>query len=443
MNPSPDAPVYNLKAVVRETGLKPDTIRAWERRYGLPEPRRTESGHRLYSLNDINMLKWLIARQNEGVSISRAVELWNRLVEVHIDPLEQGASAMAGINPPPLVSQPATTDNLAQLREAWLTACLNFDEQTAERVLAQAFALFTVEVVCIELLQRGLAAVGNGWYAAKFTVQQEHFASALATRRLEALLAATPAPTRPGRILVGCPPREVHEFAALLLTLLLRRRGWEVIFLGTDIPVANLVATTRAARPQLLVLVAQQLTTAATLWEMGQLLFNERLPLAFGGRIFVQLPELRTRIPGHYLGDSLENAAQAVENIMAMPRTQPSQAPVTAEYEETLHWFKVRLAYIEAHVWQHMAASDIEPQHLEQANFYFGGMIIAALRLGNLAFLRSQLQWASMLIESHYTLGQPILETYLAAYRLAVEEQLGEHGALISHWLREEGYGAG
>ncbi|HMN28091.1 MAG TPA: MerR family transcriptional regulator, partial [Caldilineaceae bacterium] len=80
MNPSPDAPVYNLKAVVRETGLKPDTIRAWERRYGLPEPRRTESGHRLYSLNDINMLKWLIARQNEGVSISRAVELWNRLV---------------------------------------------------------------------------------------------------------------------------------------------------------------------------------------------------------------------------------------------------------------------------------------------------------------------------------------------------------------------------
>ncbi|HMN28092.1 MAG TPA: B12-binding domain-containing protein, partial [Caldilineaceae bacterium] len=95
-----------------------------------------------------------------------------------------------------VVSQPATTDNLAQLREAWLTACLNFDEQTAERVLAQAFALFTVEVVCIELLQRGLAAVGNGWYAAKFTVQQEHFASALATRRLEALLAATPAPTR-------------------------------------------------------------------------------------------------------------------------------------------------------------------------------------------------------------------------------------------------------
>src|SRR5215210_4253986 len=79
MNSSPDAPIYNLKAVVQETGLKPDTLRAWERRYGLPEPQRTDSGHRLYSQNDINMLKWLGLRQAEGMSISRAVELWRSL----------------------------------------------------------------------------------------------------------------------------------------------------------------------------------------------------------------------------------------------------------------------------------------------------------------------------------------------------------------------------
>src|SRR3954470_11434673 len=79
MNASPNTPMYNLKAVVQETGLKPDTLRAWERRYGLPDPQRTESGHRLYSQNDINMLKWLSMRQEEGMSISRAVELWKSL----------------------------------------------------------------------------------------------------------------------------------------------------------------------------------------------------------------------------------------------------------------------------------------------------------------------------------------------------------------------------
>ena len=53
-------PTYNLKAVVQETGLKPDTLRAWERRYGIPEPDRTGGGHRLYSQHDINTLKWLL-----------------------------------------------------------------------------------------------------------------------------------------------------------------------------------------------------------------------------------------------------------------------------------------------------------------------------------------------------------------------------------------------
>jgi len=72
-------PSYNLKAVVQETGLKPDTLRAWERRYGFPEPKRTAGGHRLYSQQDINILKWLVARQKEGLSISRAVELWRQL----------------------------------------------------------------------------------------------------------------------------------------------------------------------------------------------------------------------------------------------------------------------------------------------------------------------------------------------------------------------------
>ncbi len=81
------APTFNLKAVVRETGLKPDTLRAWERRYGLPEPDRTEGGHRLYSQEDIEILKWLIGRQDEGMSISRAVD---QGVERESDGLESG-----------------------------------------------------------------------------------------------------------------------------------------------------------------------------------------------------------------------------------------------------------------------------------------------------------------------------------------------------------------
>ena len=56
-------PAYNLKVVVRETGIKPDTLRSWERRYGLPKPQRTPGRHRLYSQYDIEMIKWLMERQ--------------------------------------------------------------------------------------------------------------------------------------------------------------------------------------------------------------------------------------------------------------------------------------------------------------------------------------------------------------------------------------------
>ena len=72
-------PTYNLRVVVNETDIKPDTLRAWERRYGLPAPDRTSGGHRLYSEKDIAIIKWLMARQEEGLSISRAVKLWRSL----------------------------------------------------------------------------------------------------------------------------------------------------------------------------------------------------------------------------------------------------------------------------------------------------------------------------------------------------------------------------
>lgn len=51
------SPAYNLKVVVAETGIKPDTLRAWERRYGLPNPHRTEGRHRLYSDYDMATIK--------------------------------------------------------------------------------------------------------------------------------------------------------------------------------------------------------------------------------------------------------------------------------------------------------------------------------------------------------------------------------------------------
>jgi len=140
-----DTPVYNLKAVVLETGLKPDTLRAWERRYGLPTPNRSDGGHRLYSERDIQVLKWLVARQQAGLSISRAAELWQRLSESGQDPAEMPEYAPAHrlAHAPLMLAGQALED----LRSAWVQACLAFDEQRAEAALNQALAQSPVENV--------------------------------------------------------------------------------------------------------------------------------------------------------------------------------------------------------------------------------------------------------------------------------------------------------
>src|SRR5512135_2774657 len=250
------APTYNLKAVLRETGIAADTLRAWERRYGLPMPQRTAGGHRLYSQHDIHLIKWLQARQAEGLSISRAVKRWNEMAASGDDPLEKAwemeTQGLAGAH-----------SNLDAACEEWLAACLAFDESTAERTLNQAFALYPVETVITHVMLQGLREVGIRWHEGKATVQQEHFMSSLAMRRLDTLVAATPAPGRPAAIILACPPAELHSLPLLYLNVMLRRRGHNVVFLGADVPTEHLEDTIRTVNPDLVVLAAQRLTTAA------------------------------------------------------------------------------------------------------------------------------------------------------------------------------------
>src|SRR5512136_2882524 len=119
---SNDLPTFNLKAVVRETGLMPDTIRAWERRYGVPMPRRTSGKHRLYSQRDIDLLKWMNARQHEGMSISRIVDMWKGLDGEGKDPLQVTSHSMMMQN-----VTLSEVGELVQARQEWVQACLNFN----------------------------------------------------------------------------------------------------------------------------------------------------------------------------------------------------------------------------------------------------------------------------------------------------------------------------
>lgn len=432
MSERTEGPFFNLKAVVQQTGLKPDTLRAWERRYGLPAPERSTGGHRLYSQRDISILQWLKARQREGLSIKRAVGLWHQIESEGRDPLQ---AAMPTATPAVPVPAPRPAGGtIIQLREAWIDACLGYDEQRAERVVNEAFALYPPETVAIELLQRAVAQIGKGWYLGDVTVQQEHFCSALAIRRLEALVMAAPPPIRPGRIVAACPPEENHVIGLLLLTLLLRRRGWEVVYLGANVPADRLETTVTAIKPQLVIMAAQQLHTAATLAEMAQILHKEGVALAYGGLIFNLLPALRERIAGHFLGERLESAPEFVEGLMTSPRPQPPVEGIPEGYREALEYFQEHQGLVEAKLIQSLNGLEIPPRHLSLANRELALNIDAALSLGNMDYLGADMHWIANLLEYREMPGG-MLHDYLEAYHQAVKDQLDDRAELILTWL--------
>jgi DNA-binding transcriptional MerR regulator len=423
MSETYENPIFNLRSVVRETGVKPDTLRVWERRYGLPRPARTEGGHRIYSQRDIDTVRWLLARQQEGLRIKGAVELWHSLEADRRDPLQSQV----------LAPREATGHTVAELRQEWVSACVAYDERRAERTLTQAFALYPPEVVCLELLQEGIATIGRGWYDGDVTVQQEHFASALAMRRLEALLLAAPPPTRSGRILSVCPPEENHTFGLLLLTLLLRRNGWETLYLGANVPIARLEDAIRTTRPALVISTALQLPTAATMLEMAHFLESVGIPLGFGGGIFNQLPALQERIPGHYLGEDLVQAARTVQTLMTVPGRTPIEEAVPETYRQALAHYRARQLYIETDLATHRPDLARESWFLT-ASRELGCHIAAALALGDVDYLDASIGWLQGLGRGQYVSGDA-LSDYLHSYRRAAEAHLDERGAVVTDWL--------
>jgi len=432
LNSYSENPTFNLKAVISETGLKPDTIRAWERRYGLPTPARTAGGQRIYSEQDILALKWLIARKGEGLNISRAVRLWRQLEADGQNPYlafpgrpDGGSQASSPLQP---------GKSLEGARQAWVDACLRFDEAEADRILAEAFAAFPLETVCTAVLQAGLSAIGDLWHANRATVQHEHFASELAVRRLEGLVSATPRPHRRGRLLVGCAPDEAHTFAPLLLVLLLRRRGWDVVYLGANVPPARLETAVEQVKPRMVVLTAQSIHSAAMLQEMGFILERNGTRMGYGGLIFNRIPELRTRIPGEFLGEGIDRAPQVLEGLLRSEARVPRLADRDPASQAALDHYRDRQEILAHQLWLELKDAGIRPADLQTASHFLAQGIAAALSLGDIAYLGEDLRWVGELL-TNYGVNHGSLEAFLRAYQGAARANLDDRATPILSWL--------
>ncbi|HEY6015339.1 MAG TPA: MerR family transcriptional regulator, partial [Gaiellaceae bacterium] len=171
--------MYRIGELARRTGVSPDLLRAWERRYGLLEPVRTGGGFRVYSEEDEQRVRAMQAHLQRGLAAAEAARL-----------------ARAGEATPPA--------------EALRAALLEFDELGAQRAFDELLAVFSAEAVVVEVVLPLLREIGEGWAAGGVSVAQEHFSTQLLRGRLLGLARGWGVGAGP-LALLACPPGERHD----------------------------------------------------------------------------------------------------------------------------------------------------------------------------------------------------------------------------------------
>ena len=298
------APVFNTKAVARDTGVPADTFRAWERRYGVPRPQRTPGGHRLYSERDIAIIRWLRDRTSEGVNISHAVLLLTTTLDASATDLPIGNDAARAIG---------------QMIDEVVQALTNFDSRQADHILSEAFSIYPFEQVLLELVQPAMVEIGERWHRGEINVAVEHFATQFVRRKLASLLNIFENTARRATVIVGCAPGELHDLGVLLSALFLVRRGWHVIYLGPQAPLFDLLETVQSVKPTLVCLSASTMETALELIPVARGL-TEAYPqvhFGYGGRAFNLNPELRNSMPGIFLGQDARELVERAGQLLS------------------------------------------------------------------------------------------------------------------------------
>ncbi|MCP3025830.1 MerR family transcriptional regulator [Halobacillus sp. A5] len=277
---------YNIKAVSNMLGIQAGTLRAWERRYQIIRPSRNEAGHRLYTDDHIQTLKWLLDKVNKGFTISQAVSLLENSEDVTTPPhLKEEKNHLT-----------ATGDQLLQ-------CLLSFNERAAQFKLDEAFSLFTPETVAIDMIGPLLVKIGDMWENNEITSAHEHFASNFLRSRIGMMLLTIPAEGIQPKALLVCGPNEKHELGLLIFALFLKRRGYEVVYLGQSIAGGDIEVVINEIKPSFVFMsctLEQNIPMTIRLVESLDEQFPD-LKIGLGGYAYETLPELDIRSLESYL----------------------------------------------------------------------------------------------------------------------------------------------
>jgi MerR family transcriptional regulator, light-induced transcriptional regulator len=290
---------YPIRAISELTGVPTTTLRAWERRYGLLKPERTAKGHRLYSAEDIDLVKEIVKLLKSNHTISEALRI---------------------IRNPELktISSTEVEGHWAAYQRRMLKSIENFNEQNLDTTYNEALSIYPVDMVTQEVILPVLSVLGERWQDREAGIAEEHFFSAFLRNKLGARLHHESQRSRGSKILVACLPGEFHELGILLFCIAAIGHGYQILYLGNNMPPAQLLKVVERTDVSAILLSG----TRAELWqdevetELKKNIRSMKVPVMFGGEISDVYKEKLESLGAYVLGSDHVMAMERMESIV-------------------------------------------------------------------------------------------------------------------------------
>jgi len=208
---------YRINVVAQKTGVSAATLRAWERRYGIPVPRRTESSYRVYSDDDVALIQRVRSLCDGGMSPSEAAKV---VLSEAIQPRDHVHLG----------------DPYEQVREQILHAVEMFDHDGIEVAINRALTLGSASIICEQVIVPLMFKIGQLWHAGELTIAQEHIATQLLETTARKLIGLLQPPPGSRRVLLGCFAEDEHALPLYGIALHLAQASFRTLMLGARTP---------------------------------------------------------------------------------------------------------------------------------------------------------------------------------------------------------------
>lgn len=224
---------YSIKDLERISGVKAHTIRIWEKRYGIVEPKRTDSNIRFYCDSDVKKLMNISILLHHGYRISRLailepLELSKKVLEVSM--ISNGYDSQV--------------ENL-------VVAMIEMDEAKFEKILNMTIIKEGFENTVFKVLYQFFERIGVLWQAGSINPAHEHFISNLVKQKIYVAIDSITVPSGNDKkkFLLFLPEWELHDLGLLVYDYLIKSRGFKVIYLGQNVPEDDVYSVTEFLQP--------------------------------------------------------------------------------------------------------------------------------------------------------------------------------------------------